>query len=173
MLWGFAQMFFLLAGNYVFRSVRESLGSTRGSLDYKWLYLGTFAATFLSSLAWSALVARVPVRRFVAIAHQFFAISFFAFWAIFRFWRGADNELYTGYAFFVWYSVYNLFIISVFWSRAADLFTHSQGRRLFPFIAAGASIGAIAGSAFNALSVRALGTTNLLLIPVVLLQVSL
>jgi ATP:ADP antiporter, AAA family len=173
LLWGFAQMFCLLAGNYVFRPIRESLGSARGSVDLKYLYLGTFAATLLSAWAWSALVARVPVRRFMVIAYEFFALSFLVFWALLSHDEDAQRQLLTGYAFFVWYSVYNVFIVSVFWSRAADLFSLEQGRRMFPFMAAGASLGAIVGSSATKTLVGVVGTIDLLLIPVLLLQLAL
>jgi AAA family ATP:ADP antiporter len=173
LLWGFAQMFFLLAGNYVTRPIRESLGSARGSVDLKYLYLGTFVATLVATALWSWLVARHPVRRFVTIAYEFFALAFLGFWALLRFGAGRYDETLVGYVFFVWYSVYNVFIVSTFWSRAADLFTLEQGKRLFPFMAAGASLGAVAGSAVTRFLVDAIGTIDLLLVPVCVLQVAL
>jgi ATP:ADP antiporter, AAA family len=78
-----------------------------------------------------------------------------------------------GYFFFVWYSAYNIFIVSAFWSRCADLFTEEQGRRLFPYMVAGGSLGAIAGSGATAALAERMDTFNLLLIPVGLLQVAL
>lgn len=172
LLWGFAQIFCIIAGHYVFRPIRDSLGSTRGSLDYKWLYLGTLAATIVTTTAWSALVGRAKAGRLAPIAYQFFAVSFLLFWATFTFFPGSRNELRIGYAFFIWYSVYNLFAVSVFWSRCADLFTHDQGRRMFAFMAGGASLGAITGSAVTAALVKSVGTINLLLLPVALLQLA-
>jgi AAA family ATP:ADP antiporter len=173
LLWGFAQMFCLLAGNYVFRPIRDSLGSQRGSVDLKYLYLGTLAATIFTSTAWSAIVARFPARKFVTIAYEFFAATFVLLWALIRFAPDASRQVGFGYAFFIWYSGFNVFVVSVFWSRSADLFTQEQGRRLFPYMAAGASLGAVCGSAITRLLAVRVGTVDLMLFPVALLQVAL
>jgi AAA family ATP:ADP antiporter len=170
MLWAFAQMFCLLMGNYVLRAVRESLGSTRGSIDYNWLYTGTFVAMLGATTTWAALVGRFPVRRFLTFAHELFAASFLLFWVVFALIPDPGRQLWVSYAFFVWYSVYNLFVVSMFWSHAADVFTHDQGKRVFAFVAAGGSLGAIAGSAFTQTLAVVLGTLPMLLVPVVLLQ---
>jgi ATP:ADP antiporter, AAA family len=173
LLWGFAQMFFLLAGNYVFRPIRDSLGSERGSEHLRWLYLGTLAATLVTSTAWSAIVARYPAKKFIGIAYEFFAASFVVIWALLTFAPDSTRVLAFGYFFFVWYSAYNIFIVSAFWSRCADLFTEEQGRRLFPYMVAGGSLGAIAGSGATAALAERMDTFNLLLIPVGLLQLAL
>ena len=75
-------------------------------------------------------------------------------------------------AFFVWLSVYNLFVVSVFWSLMADLFTSEQGKRLFGFVAGGGSAGALAGSATAGGLVGVIGIANLLLVAVGLLEVA-
>jgi ATP:ADP antiporter, AAA family len=170
LFWAFLQMFCLIAANYLLRPVRESLGSTRGSSDYNWLYLGTFVAMAAGTTSWSFLVARFPIRRFIAIAYEVFALSFVLLWALLRWHEGAAAELGLSYAFFIWYSVYNLFVVSMFWSRAADLFSPDQGRRLFAFVAAGGSLGAIAGSSLVKGLVDLIGTINMLLLPALLLQ---
>jgi ATP:ADP antiporter, AAA family len=66
--------------------------------------------------------------------------------------------------FFVWVSVFNLFVVSVFWSFMADIFSNDQAKRLFGVVAAGGSAGAIAGPLLTAVSVEALGIPNLLLV---------
>jgi AAA family ATP:ADP antiporter len=170
MLWAFAQFFLLIGANYLLRPVRESLGSTRGSVDLKWLYSGTFVVTMLATTAWSAIVGRVRVRRILTFGYEFFAASFLVLWALLRFAPDPRVELGVAYVFFVWYSAYVLFAVSMFWSRNADLFSEPRAKRLFPFVASGGSLGAIAGSASAATLATRVGTENLLLGAVLVLQ---
>ena len=72
--------------------------------------------------------------------------------------------------FFVWISVFNLFAVSVFWSFMADIFTSEQGKRLFGFIAAGGSAGALLGPLVTVSIVGTIGPTNLLIVAAVLLE---
>jgi len=72
--------------------------------------------------------------------------------------------------FFVWISVFNLFAVSVFWSFMADLYASEQGKRLFGFIAAGGSAGALAGPAITVWLAVPLGPVNLLILAAVLLE---
>ena len=51
-----------------------------------------------------------------------------------------------GIAFYIWLGIFNVFIVSQFWAFANDFYTEGQGRRLFPFIGVGASLGAWIGS---------------------------
>ncbi len=76
------------------------------------------------------------------------------------------------YAFYIWAAVYNLFVVSVFWSLMTDLFSNEQGKRLFGFISAGGSLGALAGPAVTSVLVQRLGPTQILWITVVLLEVA-
>src|SRR6267143_2095506 len=119
--------------------------------------------------AFSALAARLPRHRFIPLSYRFFTANILVFWLLFapgRFPVGAAR------AFFIWTSVYNLFVVSVFWSFMADIFRHEQGARLFGFIAAGGSAGALAGPLLTTWLVKPLGTTHLLLVSAVLLEAS-
>jgi AAA family ATP:ADP antiporter len=119
--------------------------------------------------AFSALAARLPRHRFIPLSYRFFTANILIFWLLFatgRFPVGSAR------AFFIWTSVYNLFVVSVFWSFMADIFRHEQGARLFGFIAAGGSAGALAGPLLTTWLVKPLGTTHLLLVSAVLLECS-
>src|SRR6202030_4515210 len=83
-----------------------------------------------------------------------------------------EQEIWVGRIFFIWASVYNLFVVSVFWQLNVDLFSPEQGKRLFGFIAAGATIGAICGSALTASLARGVSQTLLLLGAAILLEVA-
>ena len=169
--WGFAWFFFLLLAYYVLRPVRETLGVERGPDGLKWLFTATFIGMLVAVPFYSALVASVGRKRLVPIAYRFFAMNLLLFWFALR--TGGETRGYAASAFFVWVSVFNLFAVSIFWSFQADIFSSAQGKRLFGFIAAGGTLGAVFGSLITVELSSIIGTTNLLLIPLVLLEVAL
>src|SRR5206468_12034822 len=93
--------------------------------------------------------------------YLFFVANLLLFYLLFR--EKAALEVTTK-AFFVWVSVFNLFVVSVFWSFMADLYDTGQARRLYGFIAAGGSLGAITGPALTTMLASSLGPVNLLLV---------
>ena len=166
-LLAFAYFFFLLSGYYILRPLRDEMGVAGGVKQLEWLFWGTFGATLVAVPAFSALAARLPRHRFIPLSYRFFTVNILVFWALFesgRFHVGAAR------AFFIWTSVYNLFVVSVFWSFMADIFRHEQGKRLFGFIAAGGSAGALAGPLLTTWLVKPLGTTHLLLVSAAFLE---
>ena len=166
-LLAFAYFFFLLSSYYILRPLRDEMGVAGGVQQLQWLFTGTFVAMLLAVPAFSALAARLPRHRFIPLSYRFFTANILLFWALFasgRFHVGAAR------AFFIWTSVYNLFVVSVFWSLMADIFRHEQGARLFGFIAAGGSAGALAGPLLTTWLVKPLGTTHLLLVSAAFLE---
>jgi ATP:ADP antiporter, AAA family len=125
----------------------------------------------LLNVPFSALVRKLPRSRFIPITYRFFAVSVLAFAAAFQL---ADERsiVWLGRAFFIWISVFNLFVVSVFWALIVDTFSSEDGKRLFGFIAAGATIGAITGSAVTAGLAKHIPVSALLLIAAVLLEVA-
>lgn len=152
--------FFLLASFYVMRPLREEMGVAGGVNRLPWLFTGTFVATLAVVPLWGALVASMPRRRLVPIAYRFFALTMMLFWVLLR--LPSMKSLIVP-AVFIWISVYNLFVVSVFWSLMADLYSAEQGRRLFGFVAAGGTAGAIAGPFVAAVLAPRVGPANLLL----------
>jgi AAA family ATP:ADP antiporter len=116
---------------------------------------------------WGGLVARWPRRRFVPIAYHAFVIQLVV---LFLLLRGDVGGVWLGKVFFVWVSVYNLFIVSVFWSLCADVFTPEQARRLFGMIAAGGTAGAMAGPLVTASMVERIGVPGMLLVAAGMLE---
>jgi AAA family ATP:ADP antiporter len=167
LLWSFAYFFCLLAGYYVLRPLRDEMGVAGGVRNLQWL----FTATFLTMLAvvpvYGAVVARLPRRRFVPIVYHFFVANIAVFWLLLTFDIG---KLQVARVFFVWISVFNLFAVSVFWSFMADLFTAERGKRLFGFIAAGGTAGALLGPAVTVVLSVPLGPANLLIVAALLLE---
>jgi len=159
--WAFAYFFMLLAGYYVLRPVRDEMGVQAGTAALPWLFSATFAAMLLLVPLYGWLCARLPRARLLPVVYAFFALNLAAFWAALE--SGVPAKTLAP-VFFVWVSVFNLFVVSVFWSFMADLFDAAQAARLFGAIAAGGSCGAIAGPSITALAAAPLGTAKLLLV---------
>jgi len=148
LLWSTAFFFLLLFGFYLLRPVREAIGIARGADKLPWLMTGTLVAMVLANPAFAALVSRLPRRRFIPWAYRFFALNMLAFFLAFRFLPHRGGAA-LGYAFYIWLSVFNLFVVSVFWGLMSDVWSEVQGKRLFGFIATGGTLGAIAGAALT------------------------
>jgi ATP:ADP antiporter, AAA family len=159
--WSFLYFFALLAGYYVLRPVRDEMGVQSGLASLPWLMTATFLAMLAATPAFGWLAARYPRARMLPAVYAFFIVNLGVFFVAFR--SGAD-PLATGRAFFVWLSVFNLFVVSVFWSFMTDLYSNAQAQRLFPVIAAGGSCGAIAGPALTQWLVAIVGIANLMLV---------
>src|SRR5881227_2370253 len=168
-LWSFAYFFTLLAGYYVLRPLRDQMGVAGGVKNLPWLFTATFLSLLVAQPLYGALVARLPRVRFIPIVYHFFVANLFMFWLLLIF---DVEKVIVARVFFVWVSVFNLFAVAVFWSFMADLFASEQGKRLFGFIGAGGTAGALLGPALTiGLSVP-LGPTNLLIAAILLLELA-
>jgi ATP:ADP antiporter, AAA family len=171
MLLACAFFFFLLSSYFILRPIRDAMAVAAGVSKLPWLFAGTLSAMLVANPIFSALVSRFPVRRFIIIAYQFLALNLIAFYLLGRALEG-QGEVWLGRVFFVWTSVFNLFVTSVFWSFMADHFRSDQAKRLYGFIGVGGTLGSIIGSAVTAVLARRIGPTNLLLVSTVLLEVA-
>ena len=168
-LWSFAYFFVLLAGYYVLRPLRDQMGIAGGVRNLPWLFTATFATLIVAQPVYGALVARLPRVRFIPLVYHFFVANLAVFWLLLTLDLGA---VIVARVFFVWVSVFNLFAVAVFWSFMADLFSAEQGKRLFGFIGAGGTAGALLGPVITiALSVP-LGPVNLLIAAAILLELA-
>ncbi len=162
--------FFVLASWFIMRPIREQMGVAGGTRNLPWLYTGTLLATLAVHPPFAALVARLPRRRVITISYRFFLVNILIFFALFRLMP--DHLVWVGRVFFVWTSVFNLFVTSVFWAFMVDVFRTDQGKRLFGFIGVGGTLGGIAGSALTAQFAELIGPTQLLLISALLLELA-
>jgi len=169
LLWSFAYFFCLLAGYYVLRPLRDEMGIAGGVKNLQWLFTATFFVMLAAVPVFGAIVARLPRKRFVPLVYHFFVLNIAIFWVLLTL---NIERVMVARVFFVWISVFNLFAVSVFWSFMADLFASEQGKRLFGFIAAGGSAGALAGPAITVALAVPLGPVNLLIIAAVLLELA-
>jgi AAA family ATP:ADP antiporter len=169
LLAAFAYFFSLLFGYYLLRPLREEMGIRADVAKLHWLFWATAAAMLAAVPLYSAVLARAPRRRAVPWVYRFFLLHLLVFWALVR---GGAAPVWVARSFYVWLSVYNLFVVSVFWSLLADLFTSAQAKRLFGFVAAGGTAGALLGSALVATLAGRLGVANLLLLSAAFLEAS-
>ena len=164
----FAYFFCVLAAYYVIRPVRDQLSAAVGSTALPIFYAATFVVTLALAPVFGALVARFPRRKFVPAVYLFFLVGMLAFIPLFQMQEAIGARL-LGSIFFVWVSVFNLFVVAVFWSFMADLLDAEQAYRLFPIIALGGTLGAIAGPALTRSLNTVIGVSGLLVVSSVLL----
>jgi len=141
-LLSFTYFFCILTAYYVIRPVREQLSAAVGSTQLPWFFLATLVATLALTPVFGWLVSRWPRRIVVPAVYAFFIACLLAFVPFFMH-QGAIEPRLLGIVFFVWVSVFNLFLVSVFWSFMADIWSDVQARRLFPVIGLGGTAGAI------------------------------
>ncbi|MGO8923016.1 MAG: NTP/NDP exchange transporter [Xanthobacteraceae bacterium] len=166
-LWSFAYFFTLLAGYYVLRPLRDQMAITGGIRNLPWLFTATFATLLVAQPLYGMLVAKLPRARFIPIVNHFFVVNLALFWLFLT--LQIDTAL-VARMFYVWVAVFSLFSVAVFWSFMADLFTADQGKRLFGFIGAGGTAGALLGPSLTSWLSVPLGPTNLLIVAMVLIE---
>jgi len=159
--WSFVYFFMLLCSYYILRPLRDEMGIAGGVKNLQWLFTGTFLAMLAVVPLFGWIASHYPRRRFLPYVYYFFIANILLFFVLFK---SNITHAHVARAFFIWVSVFNLFVISVFWSFMADIFRSSQAKRLFGFIAAGGTAGALTGPALTAALAVPLGPTNLLLI---------
>ena len=149
--------FCVLCGYFFLRPVRDAMGVSRGMDELRWLFVVTSLSSLVVVLLFGGVVSRLDRRKFIPIGYLFVIACLFAFSALLIFDAGAGGGLIgsdaetvvargVGYTFYVWLSVINLFVNSLFWAYMVDVFSVDQGKRMFAFIGIGGTLGAIVGS---------------------------
>jgi AAA family ATP:ADP antiporter len=157
----FSCNFMLLGSYYILRPVRDTIATVFGADQLQLLFTGTFIGTLIASPLYAWLTARVRLNRLLPGVFWFWLANVLLFQVLFKM---APGNLWIGGAYYVWFSAVNLFMVSVFWTLMTDIFAASQATRLFALIAAGGTLGAIAGPLAVRFAVRATGLGGLLLI---------
>jgi AAA family ATP:ADP antiporter len=160
-LLSFAYFFALLCGYYIIRPVRDEMGVTLGPSGLGQLFVIVLFVMLAAVPLFGWLVSRFPRRRIVPLVYGFFIANLACFWGLLE--AGIQGPVVAG-AFFVWVSVFNLFAVSLFWILLSDLYRIDQAKRLYGFIAAGGSGGALVGPLITQSLVGVLGPNHLLLV---------
>jgi ATP:ADP antiporter, AAA family len=161
--WAFAYFFCLLCGYSILRPVRDEMAIEGGIKNLPWMMTGTFLTMLAATPLFGWLSARCSRYRLLLTVYVFFITNLLAFYALMT---SHVHPEWVARGFFVWLSVFNLFVVSVFWSFMDDLFTPEQGARLFGVIAAGGSSGALIGPLLTT------GLTFIFSVPVLMLASS-
>jgi AAA family ATP:ADP antiporter len=169
--WSWLYIFSLLSSYYILRPIRDEMGVAGGVENLQWLFTGTLLGMILVNPPFAALVARLPRVRFIALTYRFFIANLLLFILALKL-GSAEQNIWTGRIFFIWVSVFNLFVVSVFWALMVDVFDSEQGKRLFGFIAAGATLGGIVGSSITASLAKEMPAIYLLLVSAALLELA-
>ena len=161
LVWSFFYFFCLLCGYYILRPVRDEMAIEGGVRHLPWMMTATFLVLLAVTPVFGWLSSRFSRRQFLPAVYLFFASNLLVFYVLMRSHVHPD---WVARAFFVWLSVFNLFVVSVFWSFMVDLFSEGQGKRLFGMIAAGGSAGALLGPSVTAVSTYFFPIANLMAI---------
>lgn len=171
LVWSWLYVFALFLAYYVLRPIRDELGVAGGVKNLPWLFTGTLIVMLAVNPLFSSIVRRWPRDRFIAVTYRFLMLNLLVFMVLMT-TASAEQQVWVGRAFFIWVSVFNLFVVSVFWSVIVDVFDTEQGKRLFGFLAAGATLGGIAGAGLTSGFVAKLGPVWLILVSIILLEVA-
>lgn len=178
--WSLLYFFCLLSGYYVLRPLRDAMGASAdvlavfppalvewtaraqvelGDFTLQVLFTGTFICMVLLQPIYGALVSRYPRRVFLPAVYLAFIACLLVFY-----WAFEQRMPGRGAAFFIWVAVFNLFAVSVFWSYMADVFSNEDAKKVYGYIGAGGTIGALTGPVITRTLAEQVGVGNLLLV---------
>jgi AAA family ATP:ADP antiporter len=161
-------LFLLLTSYLIIKTVREALILSEGGAEIKsYAAAGQAILLFMIVPVYGYLASRVNRIQLINVVTLFFISNLFIFYFLSQ--LGAA----LGVVFFLWVGIFNLFIVAQFWSFATDIYTESEGKRLFAIIAFGGSLGAILGPKIAATLFEPLGPYRLMLVTAALLSVCL
>ena len=161
--------FVILGSYYVIRPIRDDIAAAGSLESLSWMFTGTLVAMLVANALFSAIVARMSRRKFIPMAYRFFMANLVVFYLLMRMATPAQS-IWIGRAFYIWVSVFNLFVVTLFWAFMTDVFNTEQAKRLFALISVGGSLGAIVGPIITVSLVRQLGAANLILLTAALLE---
>ena len=168
--WSFLYFYCILAGYFILRPLRDEMGIVNGAENMQWLFTGTFIGMLLLIPVFGFLTQKFRIFTLLSWSVIFFILNLFVFYLLFL---NHGEKRWLASLFFIWLSVYNLFIVSLFWSLMSDVYRSRQSKRLFGIIAAGGSIGALTGPVIASLIATYLDIRSLILVSAFLLIVAL
>jgi AAA family ATP:ADP antiporter len=168
LLWATTYGFFIMFSYYILRAVRDEISSAdRGNLQILWT--AVFFVMLVAVPLYSWLASKFSRGVFVPLANRFFIACLIGFWLCLALLPEAARP-WIDRVFYVWTSVFALFVVTVFWGLLADCFDNSQAKRMFGFIAVGSSIGGMVGSSLTAGLAEIVPTFSLLLLACIPLE---
>jgi len=170
LMWSIAYGFLIMSSYYILRAVRDEIGAS-DSRNLQILWTAVFFVMMLAVPLYSWVASRMSRGVFVPLANRFFIACLVAFWLCLVL-LPEGSRVWIDRVFYVWTSVFALFVVTVFWGFMADCFSNEQGKRLFATIAVGSSVGAMLGSTITAALATVVPVFALLLIACVPLELA-
>jgi AAA family ATP:ADP antiporter len=168
--WHSALLFFLImTGYFILRPLREEMGLAGGVRNLPYLYLATLASVAVATPLFGMLVRRYPREVFLPLVYRFFALNLAVFFVVLKFAEGAALVT-VGRVFYVWLSVCNMFLVSLYWAFMSDGWGYLRSKRVFGVVAIGGTVGAILGSGLTTALVETVGRANLLLLSIAFME---
>lgn len=170
LVWATAYGFFVMSSYYILRAVRDEISAAdRGNLQLLWT--AVFGVMLIAVPLYSWLASKWSRGVFVPLANRFFIACLVVFWLCLALLPETARP-WIDRVFYIWTSVFALFVVTVFWGLLADCFDNAQAKRMFSFIAVGSSIGGIVGSSLTAGLAEIVPTFSLLLIACIPLEIA-
>lgn len=164
--------YLLLCAYYIIRPIRNEMAIQNGIDNIQWLLLAAAAVMILITPIFGWLTSRFKTQQFLTICTVFFVSNLVVFFVLFEYFSELKQSLWVSRSFYVWVNIFNLFIISLFWSYMNDSFSKSQAKRLFSAVSAGGTAGALTGPLITTILVEEVGLGYLLLISAVILSLT-
>ena len=156
--------YLILCAYYIIRPIRSEMAIANGVENIQWLLLLTMLVLLAITPLFGWVTSRFKTRQFLSYCTLFFASHLVLFFFLFNV---EQRTPIVTRAFFVWVNVFNMFIVSLFWSFMNDVYSQTQTKRLFAFIAAGGTAGALTGPIITTTLVQQLGLGPLLLLSLI------
>lgn len=161
--------YLVLCAYYIFRPIRNEMTIAIGLEYIQWLLMLSMLVLFAVMPIFGWITGKFKTRQFMGYCTLFFASNLVIFSFLFNV---EQRPVWVSSTFFVWVNVFNMFIVSLFWSFMNDVYSRTQSKRLFAFIASGGTLGALTGPVLHRFLVDDLGLAALLLISAVILASS-
>ena len=154
-----ADLTVLLGGYYLLKTVRESLILAQGGAEVK-AYSSAAQAILLFGVVpvYGWIATRINRNQLLRWTSLFFASNLLLFAYL------GSKGIHEAVPYFIWVGIFNVFTVAQLWAFATDLYTEAQGKRLFPMLGVGASVGAVGGAWIAGKLIKPLGPFNVMLI---------
>jgi ATP:ADP antiporter, AAA family len=154
-----ADLTILLGGYYLLKTVRESLILAQGGAEVK-AYSSAAQAVLLFGVVpvYGWIATRINRNQLLRWTSLFFASNLLLFAYL------GHKGIHEAVPYYVWVGIFNVFTVAQLWAFATDLYTEAQGKRLFPMLGVGASLGAAGGAWIAGKLINPVGPYNMMLI---------
>ncbi len=131
--------FFVLFSLFIMRPFRGAITAQIGTADLTYFLFIVVLVMLLANQIYSALASRIRESRLVAYVYGFFIVNLLIYAGLTYY---LPESYVLGASFYVWYNIFNFFVVSVFWARTVNSFDYKEGKKYFGIISAFGSFGA-------------------------------